>query len=136
VASLYISFYLHTKDDYEKVGKQLTLIYSNLQSSYHEILESTKEEFKDELKNIEKLIEEFHEISMTKQICFSDWYAHYKFFVQMQIDWIDEQKQFKFFKDKIPLSFMFTILAVLMIGLFFLFQNCEWVSEVWQQLSK
>ena len=136
VVSLYISFYLHTKDDYEKVGKQLTSIYSKLQSSYHEIQESTTEDLKHELKDIEKLIEEFHEISMTKQICFSDWYAHYKFFVQMQIDWIDEQKQFKFFKDKVPLSFMSTILAVLMIGLFCIFQNYEWFSEVWQQLAK
>ncbi len=136
VISLYASFYLHTKDDYEKVGKKLTAIYSKLQSLYYEIKESNEEGFKDELDSADKLMEEFYEISITKQICFSDWYAHYKFFVQMQIDWIDEQKQFKLFKDKIPLSFMLTILAVLMIGLFCLFQNCEWVSEVWQQLSK
>jgi hypothetical protein len=67
---------------------------------------------------------------MTKQICFSDWDAHYKFFVQMQIDWIDEQKQFNLFADKVPLSFMIVVLAVLIMGLFCIFQKCKWFS-VW-----
>ena len=101
---------MHTKDDYEKVGKKLTAIYSKLQIIYYKIRESNEEGFKDELDNVDKLVEEFYEISMTKQICFSDWYAHYKFFVQMQIDWIDEQKQFKLFADKVPLSFNGTLL--------------------------
>lgn len=50
-----------------------------------------------------------------KQIFMSDWYAHYKFFWQHQIDWIDEQKHFKFWRDKVPLSLVF-LCALTLIG--------------------
>jgi hypothetical protein len=60
VVSLYSSSYLHTKDDYEKIGKQLTSIYSKLQSIYYKIKESNEEGFKDELDSAGKLMKEFH----------------------------------------------------------------------------
>ena len=51
--------------------------------------------------------------ALAMQILFSDWYAHYKFFWQYQIDWVDEQKKFKLFRDKLPLSFMFWMVVLL-----------------------
>ena len=57
----------------------------------------------DQLHLIEK---NYYDTCISKQILFSDWYAHYKFFWQYQIDWLDEQKKFKLFRDKLPLSFM------------------------------
>ncbi|AWN16176.1 hypothetical protein SALB1_1978 [Salinisphaera sp. LB1] len=51
--------------------------------------------------------------NQSKQILFSDWYAHYKFFWQHQIEWIDEQKQFTFWRDKVPLSFSLACLVAL-----------------------
>lgn len=49
---------------------------------------------------------------MAKQIFLSDWYAHYKFFWQQQIGWLDEQLNFTLIRDKLPLSFTaFLILA-------------------------
>ena len=60
--------------------------------------------YTDQLHAIEK---EYYSTTINKQILFSDWYAHYKFFGQYQIDWVDEQKKFKFFRDKLPLTFMF-----------------------------
>jgi hypothetical protein len=54
----------------------------------------------------------------SKQILFSDGYAHYKFFWQHQIEWIDEQKRFTFWRDKMPLSLSLTLVAAVlaMIG--------------------
>ena len=57
--------------------------------------------------NFEKLLEchrkRYNQIGISKQIFLSDWYAHYKFFQQTQIEWINEQKNFTF-KDKVPFS--------------------------------
>ncbi|MEC6126925.1 MULTISPECIES: hypothetical protein [Acinetobacter] len=53
---------------------------------------------------------------MSKQILFSNWYAHYKFFWEHQISWMDEQLKFRFIRDKIPLSLIF-ILSVFVIGI-------------------
>ena len=50
--------------------------------------------------------------SIPKQILFSDWFAHYKFFWQHQIGWIDEQLNFKFFRDKVPLTLSMSILVL------------------------
>ena len=50
---------------------------------------------------------------ISKQILFSDWYAHYKFFWQVQIDWIDEQKNFNLLRDKIPLTFSLTVVVTI-----------------------
>ena len=65
---------------------------------------------------LEALQTEVFSSNQSKQILFSDWYAHYKFFWQHQIEWIDEQKQFTFWRDKVPLSLSFTV-AVVVIGL-------------------
>ena len=132
VASLYISFYLHKKDDYEDVGKQLTSIYFKLQSLYLGVKEATADNFDEELKLVETLMDEYRKISITKQVCFADWYAHYKFFAQMQIGWIDEQKGFKLFRDKIPLSFMIVVSLVLITLVACTLQNCEWLSTIGQ----
>ncbi len=53
-----------------------------------------------ELRSLE---EKYRAASLSKQIAFSGWYAHYKFFAEQQIDWIDEQRHFTW-RDKVPLS--------------------------------
>jgi hypothetical protein len=75
-------------------------------------------DFSLELQRIKDIENEYYANSISKQIFASDWYAHYKFFWQHQIDWIDEQLKFKFFKDKIPLSIII-IFFVLIISLLY-----------------
>jgi hypothetical protein len=56
----------------------------------------------------------FYGAAISKQILFSDWFAHYKFFAQHQIEWIDEQKHFTW-RDKVPVSLrIFMVIAALM----------------------
>ena len=132
VVSLYVSFYLNQKDDYEEVGKRLTSIYFKLQAVYLGIKESTKDDFDEELKLVEALMDEYHKISITKQICFSDWYAHYKLFAQMQIDWINEHKKFTLLRDKIPLSFIIVVSLVLISISVCILQKCGWFPAICQ----
>ncbi len=111
VVSLYISFYLPSKDKYKESGVKLTKVFSKIHTSYLKI-KSGDHDIDSELKHVDELMGEFYNSSIEKQILFSDWYAHYKFFIQMQIDWIDEQKNFGIFKDKIPRSFQMVVFCI------------------------
>lgn len=105
VIGLYISFYDSKKSDYEKSAKSITRNFNSLRDLYRTVQNSqdelNNEEHYNQLMEIEN---EYYSNSISKQILFSDWYAHYKFFWQYQIDWVEEQKKFSFWRDKIPLT--------------------------------
>lgn len=114
---LYISFYDHKKAAYEQSGVALTKIYNELKFLYFKVKSL------DEGADFSDLQEEFSEIEgryysecLSKQILFSNWYAHYKFYWEHQIDWVNEQLKFNFFRDKVPLSLWLTII-IIVIGL-------------------
>lgn len=114
VASLYISFYDHKKSAYESAGKDLTQIFNSLRDLYRSV-ESGADPLISSAQ-LQILENEYYRKSISKQIFLSDWYAHYKFFSQHQIDWIDEQKHFTI-KDKVPLSFWVSMaLLVLLVA--------------------
>lgn len=117
VVSLYISFYLRDKEKYKATGTEITKFYSQLHSVYLNI-KSEEVKVNKGLKEVEAIMDQFYQVSIGKQILFSDWYAHYKFFVQMQIDWIEEQKDFGFFKDKLPKSAQLALLSIIVFLLY------------------
>lgn len=111
IVGIYISLYEEKKNDYEKVGVILTKLFNDLRKLYSDAKvadENNLSEYEQQLKTIES---EYYKNCISKQILFSDWYAHYKFFWQHQIDWIDEQKQFNFLRDKIPLTLSLVVVA-------------------------
>ncbi len=118
VVGLYISFYDGKKKEYELAGVELTKLLNNLAKIYHTAKTSDESENQKLLEEVSKIEEKFYGIALSKQILFSNWYAHYKFFWEQQIDWIDERKKFKLLRDKIPLSFMFLMLTGLIIIVF------------------
>lgn len=112
IAGLCISQYDYKKNSYAEVGSKLTNLYNRLKTLYYNVKgtdENDLTEFENKLANIEN---EYSMSCISEQILLADWYAHYKFFWQHQIDWIDEQKHFKFFRDKVPLSLMAAIFFV------------------------
>jgi hypothetical protein len=112
VASLYMGFY--RASDYEPTAKHLLRLQNKLRDLYRSVKDGANlTQSQDELQLIEQ---EFHSITVSKQIFLSDWYAHYKFFAQTQIGWMDEQLDFKFWRDMIPLSAKIVIIS-LMVGL-------------------
>ena len=121
IMTFYFNTYDSKKGDYEKVGGKLTSLFSQLKTLYFDVKgdnsSSDFQFYKDRLSDIEN---EFYQNSISKQILFSNWYAHYKFFWEMQIDWITEQRKFSLFRDKIPLSFtVFFTLVIIALGYFF-----------------
>ena len=116
ISGLYISFYNDKQEDYNKAGKYLTTLFDEVKTLYYKVKAPDyvlQDDEQDALSNIQSRA---HKRAISKQILFSDWYAHYKFFWQHQIDWIEEQKHFSFWKDKMPLPFI-VILFFAIIGL-------------------
>lgn len=100
VAALYISFY--KSRDYEDVGIKLIELFNRLRDLYREV--DGGADLAASQAKLAQIEADFYGVTISKQIFLSDWYAHYKFFAQTQIDWIDEQLKFKLWKDMIPLS--------------------------------
>lgn len=105
IIAIFINHYGDKKFEYVQAGVKINNIYQSLRNLYFSVQGTVDE---DELKHLEaeykKLIEEFNNTGITQQMMFSDWYAHYKFFVQLETDWIEEYRPFKF-RDKVPLAF-------------------------------
>ncbi|MGE6504259.1 SLATT domain-containing protein [Bacillus wiedmannii] len=115
--AFYISPYSQDKEKYEEAGVKTTKLFNQLRALYWKVQISSADNFQEEETQMREIMNEFYAVSMSKQIYGSDWFAHYKFFCQMQIDWIDEQKKFKWYKDKIPKSLVFSILMYIVIFL-------------------
>lgn len=114
IISLYISFYDSQKDKYESVGVKLIQLFNELKKLYFQTKEADDEDLTEIVKSVSKIENQYYEVSISKQILFSDWYTHYKFFWQYQIDWVNEQKQFKLFRDKVPPTFLLAVLVSLL----------------------
>lgn len=106
VCALYISFY--RSREYEDAAIKQTQLFNRLRDLYRSVKAGADIAASDiTFKNIEA---EFYTVAISRQVFLSDWYAHYKFFAQMQTDWMDEQLHFRLWKDKIPLSAKVTII--------------------------
>lgn len=123
IIGLYISGYESRKAEYEKAGIELIRLFNELSKLYKSVKSIDENEIPQYLKELENIENRFYGKSISKQILFSDWYAHYKFFWQFQIDWIDEQKNFKLLRDKLPLTFTLSIVISLILGVYFLTLN-------------
>lgn len=117
VVGLYISLYDHKKSSYEQSGVALTKLYNELKALYFKVKNINEERDCSDLhKELSDIENRYYQECISKQILFSNWYAHYKFFWEHQIEWVNEQLKFSFFRDKIPLSLWLAVLVTI-IGL-------------------
>ncbi len=116
IIGIYISVYDSKKSEYEKSAVELTKIYNSLRDLYRKVQSLPADaDFTACQSELSGLEERYYIASISKQILFSDWYAHYKFFWQYQIDWVNEQKSFSLVRDKVPLT-AWLALAVLLVS--------------------
>ena len=117
IDGLYVNLYDPEKRSYEESGVKLTKLYIRLRDLYRDVQSTLADaDLSPHQVTLKEIENEYYSSSISKQILFSDWYAHYKFFWQHQIDWINEQKNFTLLQDKLPLSFM-CVAAVLLISI-------------------
>lgn len=123
VVGLYVSMYDAKKSDYEKAGVELTKIYNQLRALYYSVQsKSDSDDLTNLISEYQQLESQYYSVGLSKQILFSDWYAHYKFFWQHQIEWVDEQKKFRLFRDKVPLSFYVFLVVVIVMTICFIYK--------------
>lgn len=114
IVGMTIPPYINEKDKYNDQGIIMTQLFNELRQLYLKVQSSSATDFEDDEREMAAIMTLYYSISISNQIFASDWYGHYKFFRQMQIDWIHEQKNFKLFRDKIPTSFIVFIVVILL----------------------
>lgn len=113
VMGLYINQYDHKKFSYEESGIALTKLYNELKALYLKTKSiDDGSDFSDVQKKLSDIESRYYPVCISKQVLFSNWYAHYKFYWEHQIEWVNEQLNFKFFRDKVPLSLWLTLLFI------------------------
>lgn len=118
VIGIYISKYDDKKDEYATSGSKITEMFNELKSLYHSVkAKSDDTNFDEDISKMKEIEDKFYSITIPKQILFSDWYAHYKFFWQWatHIKWLESELKLTFWENKIPLSFVVFIGVVLLI---------------------
>lgn len=118
IASLYINFYDGDKSKYEEAGKRQTAIFRKIERLYYDAKSENEPDSVKYIDQLDILMKEFDETTITKQICGSNWYAHYKFFSEMEKRWIEEQLSLTFWKDKFPNTLKLFILMVFCVIIF------------------
>lgn len=88
---------------------KLTELFNRLKALYFNVKASEKADLLEFERQLQAIEDEYSKVGMSDQMLFSGWMAHYKFFWEHQIDWVDEQKHFRFFRDKLPLSFTVSV---------------------------
>lgn len=105
IIGLYITVYDSKKSDYSNAAVEITQIFNSLRDLYREVeAQAAGADFSTHRTRLSNLESRYYAVSISKQILFSDWYAHYKFFWQYQIDWVNDVKDFSFWRDKVPLT--------------------------------
>lgn len=117
IIGIYISVYNSNKEDYCNTGTKLTSLYQDLKELYFLVKGKQDNNFDSELAKFQSIKNEFYENNISKQVLFSDWFAHYKFFWQHQISWMNDELSFRFWRDKIPLSLsIIFLLSLCLLG--------------------
>lgn len=116
ICTFYINPY--KSEDYEIEGRKLLKIYAELRDLYYDVKPGADfDKSQEKLKNLENI---FYQTGISRQILFSDWFAHYKFFEQQQISWIDDELKFTW-KDKFPFSLRvfstFSVIALVLLAI-------------------
>ena len=112
---LYISMKNGNKDIYEEKGIALTGLFNELKHLMSDA-KSQSPNTPDIARKLSDIEQRYSNSCASSHVMFATWFAHYKFFWEQQISWIDEQRKFGFFRDKVPLSFwIFLIVMVITI---------------------
>lgn len=124
-ALFYLNFYLNERDKYVETGKKLNILYGKVHSVYEKSKICPDVEIptlENELININ---DEFQNISIHKQVFFSNELAHFKLFGESHSDWFADELKLTFWKDKIPAIWRIYLIIFSFIIAAYLLLHCE-----------
>lgn len=118
IGALYINFYDAEKASYQKAGDEQTRIFRKIQILYYDAKGEETPDASAYNQKLDELMNSFSDSCITKQIFGSNWYAHYKFFSEMEKRWVEEELNLTFWKDKIPKSLILSgvLLVIILIA--------------------
>lgn len=129
ILAVHIAPYDRAKDAYSEAGRRLTESFAALKTLYFRVKAASDTDLNLYIAEQQRIESACSSVAIADQIMFSGWFAHYKFFWEQQIGWIEEQKRFGFWRDKVPLSFSLTAAAAV-IGLIIITVNLPSVRSV------
>ncbi len=124
IVGLSISVWDAKKHNYDESGAKLTNLYNELEKLYQNTKSANDKRLTEIESRVGEIQIEYSEIALSKQILFANCFAHYKFFWEHQIDWLDEQLHFKLFRDKIPLSLTIWVSIIVITSVGIAVFNC------------
>ncbi|MCG3472300.1 SLATT domain-containing protein [Xenorhabdus bovienii] len=118
VATMYIQFYDSEKENYEAAGIEQTKVFNELEVIYRNVRSTANSNFDYDKtqKEVNLLMSKFYSTTISKQIFGSNWYAHYKFFCELEKDWVEDELKLTI-KDKVPLSSCFFVALIILAAI-------------------
>lgn len=115
IAIMYIDVFKDKADDYNNEGIRLTRVFNLTRDLYYLAKSDNNFDYQNYEVRYQNIMNDFYSNTISKQVFMSQWFAHYKFFYEMQVTWVEEELNLNFFKDKVPNSLKTTILIILII---------------------
>lgn len=113
-------------EHYKEVGIKTIQIYDELKLLYSSVSmpDFNENKIADALSQYRLLSYQYQEISNPDQLFLSDCYAHFKIFYQGQIQWLDKELNFKWWKDKVPGTMKFAIFTTVFVSISYIAYKC------------
>lgn len=124
IAIIYLEVFKSKVDDFENEGIRLTILFNSIRDLYYQAKSDSNFIYSNYENLYQNILSNFYSNNMSKQIFMSSWYAHFKFFYEMQTEWIENELKLNFFKDKLPNSLKIFFLIIIILTLLHLFYEC------------
>ncbi|WP_312788926.1 SLATT domain-containing protein [Sphingobacterium sp.] len=115
IGILYTEGFKSKINDFHEEGVRLTRLYNKIRDLYTEAKADANFNYINYETRYQNILNAFYSNTISKQVFMSQWFAHFKFFGEMQVDWIERELNLKWFKDKVPNSLKITILLIIII---------------------
>ncbi len=125
IAIIYLEVFKSKSSEYENEGVRLTRLYNQIRDLYQVVSSDINFDYNNYEAQYNQIINDFYSNSVSKQVFISHWYAHFKFFYEFQIDWMDEQLHFGFWKDKVPNSLKWLIYVISLVVIMKIFNQLD-----------
>ncbi|MBP0611504.1 SLATT domain-containing protein [Chryseobacterium sp. cx-311] len=115
IAIIYIEPFKNDTEKFEKEGVRLTRLFNRMRDLYYSVDNDNNYQYVNYENQYQTILNDFYSNNISRQVFMSQWFAHYKFFYELQIDWVDIELKFKFFRDKVPNSLKTTVFIILLL---------------------
>lgn len=135
IACIYTERYSKDINRYGDRGRENTHQWNELKELYLKVKDCNEgTDFSAENQQLKAISDDFNRKSEYDQICFANWFAHYKLFYEKDYHWMDEQLHFTFWKDKLPSKLKAVLFFALMFAIVMFCVKCQCIADFFKGL--